>query len=155
MDADALLSDLSKRGISVRLRTDGRLAIEPASRLTPEERDLVVAQPDALARAVRRANERSKEQAERSRRDQVLVLDLDVGRLVEEELRALAGWDEENPIFDFIPPKYTRFRTCDGRLVPLRSLSARDVQRLRRRGSLTDDETRIWLQARSARRLVL
>lgn len=130
MTLEALLITLRARGVKI---TDKGAALdfEPPSLVTAEEAEFIKANAEAFAVALR---------AEPTH--EALSIDLDIDAAVNRQREA-----EAEAIARRCPPptKVTRFRTVDGLKVPLHRLTAADVQRLRARGALTDDEAREWL----------
>jgi hypothetical protein len=131
---DELLVVLKARGAKL-TDTGASLNIDPPSLVTPDELAFIQANAEAIADLLRVRDKAGKA-------NEPLSIELDIDAAVTRQREAA-----EAALLSRMPPpqKVTRYRNVDGIYVPLHQLTAEDVQRLRRRGSLTDEEAKQWL----------
>jgi hypothetical protein len=135
---DELLATLKARGAKV-TDTGASLSIDPPHLVTPDELAFLRENAEAIADLLRL-------QVKATQPNEALSIDLDIDAAVNRQ-RSSA----EEALVRRMPSsqKVTRYRNTEGDLVPLERLTAQDVQRLRKRGSLTDEEAKRWLSRHS------
>lgn len=124
------------RGVKIRDQI-GKLVLRPLSLLTDSERDYASTNAEPIVALLR------QEAADQD----ALSLDLDLSLALDQAQQA-----EQRSLHAAMPhpPPVVLYRTATGGMLPLSHLSIIDVQRLRKRHALTDDQLRQWLARNSA-----
>lgn len=137
MTPEELVSELLKRGVSIRMDRD-RLVVKPASRLSDAEREQIHADAEAVVALLR---------APQPEPDELVV-----EPTVDAVLRSEAEARERRLVDQFKPVTVVRFRTRRGYL-PLKWLSADEVRDLERREQITEEEIKTWARVHTPKPL--